>query len=224
MHPVHLLFLIVERAALNSTNRELCALRKRASGVRPRRVCCRRLVATLLAALVSSAGAPRALAQQNASSEYQVKAAFLFHFAQFVEWPPDAFKDADSPLTYCTIGEDPLSGALDQSLSGKTIGARPLRVQHLKLSQQAQTCQVLFIGASETRRLSEIMASVSDRPILTVGETEHFAANGGVIGFSVETNKVRFEINLEAAEKANLKISARLLALAKTVIGNPKGN
>jgi hypothetical protein len=215
---------MAERAVLNSTNRELCALRKRESGVRPRRVCRRRLAAAFLAALLSSAGAHLVLAQQNASSEYQVKAAFLFHFAQFVEWPPDSFKDADSPITYCTIGEDPLSGALDQSLSGKTIGARPLRVQHLKPPQQAQTCQVLFIGASETRKLREIMASVSGRPILTVGETEHFAADGGVIGFSVEANKVRFDINLEAAEKANLKISARLLTLAKTVIGNPKGN
>jgi hypothetical protein len=224
MHPVHLLFLMADRAALNSTNRELCALRKRESGVRPQRVCRRRLVATLLAALVSSAGAPVVLAQQNASSEYQVKAAFLFHFAQFVEWPPDTFRDADSPLTYCTMGEDPLSGALDQSLSGKTIGARSLRVQQLKPSQPAQTCQVLFIGALETRKISEIMASVSGRPILTVGDTEHFAADGGVIGLVIEANKIRFEINLEAAEKANLKISARLLALAKTVIGNPKGN
>lgn len=209
---------------MNSTNREPCTLRKGKSGVRPRRVGRRRFVATLLAALVSSAGTPLVSAQQNASSEYQVKAAFLFHFAQFVEWPAGVFRDVDSPLTYCTMGEDLLSGALDQSLSGKTIGARSLRVQHLKPSQQAQTCQVLFIGASETRKVSEIMASVSRRPILTVGETEHFAADGGVIGFVVEANKIRFEINLEAAEKANLKISARLLALAKTVIGNPKGN
>jgi hypothetical protein len=220
MHQVHLLFLMAQRA----TNRGLGALRKRESGVRPRRVRRRRLVATLLAALVSWAGASAVLAQQNASSEYQIKAAFLFHFAQFVEWPPDAFKDADSPLTYCTMGEDALSGALDQSLSGKTIGARSLRVQHLKPSQPAQTCQVLFVGALETRKLSEIMASVSGRPILTVGDSEHFAADGGVIGLVVEANKIRFEINLEAAEKANLKISARLLALAKAVIGNPKGN
>jgi YfiR/HmsC-like len=178
----------------------------------------------LLAALVCLAAARFAAGQAGGSSEYQVKAAFLFHFAQFVDWPPETFKDAGSPLTYCTIGEDPFSGALDQSLSGKTIGTRPLRIQHLKPAQATQNCQVLFIGASETRKFSEIMASASGRPILTVGETEHFAADGGVIGFCVEANKIRFEVNLEAAEKANLKISARLLALAKTVIGNPKGN
>jgi hypothetical protein len=173
-----------------------------------------------LAAVSSTPG----LWQSSGSGEYAVKAAFLFHFAQFVEWPAGSFKDGNSPLTYCTLGEDPFSGALDQSLSGKTIGTRALRVQHFKLPQEAQGCQVLFLGASETKKLSEVLASVSGRAILTVGETDHFAADGGVIGFCVEANKIRFEINLESAEKANLKISARLLALAKTVIGNPKGN
>ncbi len=179
-------------------------------------------LAVLLAAVPSALS--RATGESSGSSEYDVKAAFLFHFAQFVEWPKDAFKDAASPLTYCTVGPDPFSGALDQSLSGKTIGTRPLRVQHLKPEQEVKGCQVLFIGASETRKLSEIMAVVSARPILTVGESDDFAADGGIIGFRVEASKIRFDINLEASEKARLKISARLLALAKTVIGNPRGN
>jgi hypothetical protein len=162
--------------------------------------------------------------QSPGRAEYDVKAAFLFHFAQFVEWPPDTFKDGSSPLTYCTIGEDPVYGVLAQSLSGKTIGTRALRVLHFKLPREAHGCQVLFVGAGGKKWLGETMASITGQPILTVGETEHFAADGGVIGFVVEASKIRFEINLEAAEKAHLKISARLLALAKTVIGNSKGN
>ena len=182
------------------------------------------LVSLAVSLAMLSSTLPAARCESSGSSEYDVKAAFLFHFAQFVEWPAGTFKDATSPLTYCTVGDDPFRGALDQGLSGKTIGTRPLRVQHFKLPHEMQSCQVLFVGAGENKLLADTIANVSGRPVLTVGETEHFAADGGVIGFVVEANKIRFEVNLEAAEKANLKISARLLALAKTVIGNPKGN
>jgi hypothetical protein len=173
--------------------------------------------------LMSPGSGIEVAAQENTSGEYQVKAAFLFHFAQFVDWPADAFKEPGSPLVYCTIGEDPFHGALDLSLNGKMIGARPFRVQHLKLFQEVQGCQVLFIGMSEKKLMSAELANLKKNPVLTVGESEHFAQEGGMIGFCLEGNKVRFEINLTAAERANLKISARLLALAKTVIGAPKG-
>ena len=163
------------------------------------------------------------VAKTPASSEYEVKAAFLFHFAQFVEWPEGTFKDAGSPLTYCTIGEDPFHGALAASLNGKTIEARVVRVQHIKQAQQIQGCQILFIGAAENRLIPEVLTAIKGTPVLTVGESEHFARNGGMIGFFLEENKIRFEINLEAAEHAKLKVSSRLLALAKTVIGGQRG-
>ena len=163
-------------------------------------------------------------AQSGPSTEYQVKAAFLYHFAQFVEWPPEAFKDADSPITYCTIGEDPFQGALDASLNGKALGPRRFRVQHLKPPAGLDGCHVLFIGNGEKGSIPGRLASVQEKPVLTVGESEHFADDGGVIGFCLEGNKVRFEINLSAAEHANLKVSARLLTLARKVIGGPKGN
>jgi hypothetical protein len=180
-------------------------------------------------------GRPRAVAT-NAPLEYEVKAAFLFRFAQFVEWPPDTFKEASEPFTYCTIGDDPFHGALERTLTGKTIGQRPLRVQHLggagagggsntgpnagKISE----CQVLFVGGPVDRKhVAETLASTGSLPILTVGEAEQFAQNGGAIGFCTEDNKIRFEVNLDAAGKAGLKISAKLLALAKTVLGAPKG-
>lgn len=161
--------------------------------------------------------------QSSAASEYTVKAAFLFHFAQFVEWPAEAFADANSPLTYCTIG-DPFGGALDESVNGKSIGNRRLQVKHVKELEQIAGCQVLFIAAGEKKRHGEELAMASKRPVLTVGETDGFATEGGIIGFSREQNKIRFDINLDAAGKAQLKISAKLLSLAKTVIGSPRGN
>jgi hypothetical protein len=201
------------------------APRNLSSGIRKGRVRLWRLRFAVVAfAVLFVIGHARwASGQTNASSEYQVKAAFLFHFAQFVDWPSEAFKDAGSPLTYCTVGEDPFHGALDASLNGKMLGARAFRVQHFKQTQEAQGCQVLFVGTAEKRFLSTTLANLKGTPVLTVGESEHFAEEGGMIGFFLEDNKVRFEINLNAAEQAKLKISARLLELAKTVIGGPKG-
>jgi hypothetical protein len=163
------------------------------------------------------------MAQNPASSEYEVKAAFLFHFAQFVEWPEETFKDANNPLIYCTIGEDSFHGSLDAALNGKTIGARSSRVMHFKQPQEIHGCQVLFIGAREKKSIPAILASAKENSVLTVGESEHFVQDGGMIGFLLEENKIRFEVNLEAAQKANLKISSRLLALAKSVIGGQRG-
>jgi hypothetical protein len=182
-----------------------------------------RFAVAALAGLLSIACVRWVSAQSNASSEYQVKAAFLFHFAQFVDWPPEAFKDAATPLTYCTVGEDPFRGALDGSLNGKTIEGRPVRVLHFQKAQEIQGCQILFLGIPEKKFVSTTLATLRASPVLTVGESENFVQQGGMIGFFVEDNKVRFEINLDAAERAKLKISARLLALAKTVIGGPKG-
>lgn len=172
----------------------------------------------------------------SAPLEYEVKAAFLFRFAQFVEWPADTFKEPNEPFTYCTMGEDPFHGALERTLAGKTIGQRPLRVQHLSGAGAGANpgvnpnagkigeCQVLFVGAPADRKhIAETLAGTASLPILTVGEADQFAENGGAIGFCTEDNKIRFEVNLDAAGKAGLKISAKLLALAKTVLGAPKG-
>lgn len=165
--------------------------------------------------LLFARGAP---AQNNNSSEYAVKAAFLFHFAQFVEWPAGTFKDENSPLTYCTLGADPFSGALDDTLRGKTIGERAIHVQHLRASEPVQGCQVLFMGAVEAKRTSSLLANLKKESILTVGDSQNFVEEGGMIEFLLEGNKIRFAINLQAVNTARLKMSARLLALAKNVI------
>lgn len=181
-------------------------------------------IACLCGALLASVGVQRALAQSNAAGEYQVKAAFLFHFAQFVEWPEGMFRSANEPLTYCVLGEDPFRGALEASVSGKSVGTHPVQVQHFKQAVEARSCQVVFIGATGKKTVMEALANLKGPPVLTVGDSEHFAEEGGMIGFCLEDNKVRFEINAGAAEQAQLKISARLLALASKVIGGPKGS
>jgi hypothetical protein len=184
----------------------------------------RRFGILVLATWTSLSIAWRASAEANPSSEYAIKAAFLFHFAQFAEWPPTAFRDPNAPLIFCTLDEDEFHGALDESISGKTIGNRPLRAQHLKQIEQVEGCQVVFVGAGDKRRIPALLASLKDSPVLTVGETEHFAQEGGMIGLCLEENKIRFEINLGSVEHAKLKLSSRLLALAKTVIGGSRGN
>jgi YfiR/HmsC-like len=164
--------------------------------------------------------ASRLRAQSAGTSEYDVKAAFLFHFAQFVEWPAETFKNANAPLTFCTMGEDPFRGRLDESVRGKFVGKRALLVLHLKDREQIGNCQVLFLSATEKKRQAEYLASASGHAVLTVGETDNFTQQGGIIGFFLENNKVRFEINVETAEKARLEISSRLLLLAKNVLGS----
>ena len=199
----------------------LLSLRAQWTGMVPRRVMRRVTVCFLsLILLLTLRGNLHAT---STAEEYSVKAAFLFHFAQFIDWPEKTFKDAISPLTYCTVGNDPFHGALDASLSGKTIGARPFRVLHFKQPAEIRGCQILFIGVGGKRLFPAVLASLKENSVLTVGESEHFAQNGGMIGFLLEENRIRFEINLEAAEHARLKMSSRLLALAKTVIGGHRG-
>ena len=188
----------------------------------------RRCIATAAVMFVFVAAAvcawPRRAMSASTPLEYEVKAAFLFRFAQFVEWPADTFKEPSEPFTYCTVGDDPFRGALERTLNGKTIGQRPLRVEHLSGAGKIGECQVLFVGgAGDKKRVEETLQSASSQPILTVGEADRFVESGGAIGFCTEDNKIRFEVNLDAAGKAGLKISAKLLALAKTVLGVPKG-
>ncbi len=151
-----------------------------------------------------------------------MKAAFLFHFAQLVEWPRSTSGDA-GPFLMCTVGFDPFHGELENTVEGKQIGTRMIQVAHLQHSQSIRNCRVLFIGKEESRRIPILLPDLQRLPVLTVGETEGFLDAGGAIRFCLEGNKVRFEINRHAAESVGLKISSRLLLLAKTVVGDPGG-
>ena len=182
------------------------------------------LAVDVLVLLILLVGGRPILGQGNAASEYEVKAAFLYHFSQFVDWPEGTFKEAKSPIVYCTLGEDPFHGALEASLSGKAVGERALRVQHFKQLEEIRGCQILFIGEGKQKRAASLATQLQGNPVLTVGESEHFIQEGGMIGFLFEENKIRFEVNLDAAEHAKLKLSSRLLGLAKRVIGGRRGN
>ncbi len=168
------------------------------------------------------AGSSVTSGQDKVSSEYDVKTTFLFHFAQFVKWPESVFREANGPLVYCTVGEDPFQGGLDASFRGKAVGGHPLQVKHLKETDDARGCHVAFIGKLVKKSISEQLTSLKGAPVMTVGESEQFVNQGGMIGFCLEENKIRFEINLGSAERANLRISAKLLTLARRVVVGPE--
>ncbi len=175
---------------------------------------------TSLAVLVWLLWGGEWMAAQTTDQEYQVKAAFLFHFTQLVDWPEDTPTDSSDSLFLCTVDPDPFQGALEGIVAGKAIGNRTLKVRHLKRADETSGCQVLFLGKAQGKRIPGLLADLHSAPVLTVGETPGFLEAGGMIGFVIEENKVRFRINLEAAKSARLKIGSRLLILAQAVIGD----
>lgn len=156
-------------------------------------------------------------AQETVPSEYQLKAAFLFHFAKFVEWPANAFPALNAPLIIGVFGDNPFAGDLERIIKTKSINGHPLELRRVNAPASWKNCHVLFIAPSEKKRVDEILKSVRGYSILTVSETDHFLQSGGMINFLIQDNKVRFEINNVAAKKAELKISSKLLSLATSV-------
>ncbi len=149
------------------------------------------------------------------SLEYQVKAAFLLNFTKFVEWPESAFADPGSPVAICILGDDPFGAALDQVAAGETANGRKVTIQRIKRVPPPKSCQVLFVSKAEKDFAKTVPALGSG--VLTVGEAEGFIRAGGMIAFVIENRRVRFDINQGAAEMAELKLSAKLLAVARAV-------
>jgi hypothetical protein len=156
-------------------------------------------------------------AETSPLTEYQIKAAFLYNFAKFVEWPATALRDPRAPVIVGVLGEDPFGEDLDDTLSDKVVGGRQLVVKRFGRLRDVGASHILFISSSERGRLPEILRALQHMSILTVGETEEFARLGGVVNFLLEDNKVRFEVNVDAAERAGLKVSSKLLRLARIV-------
>jgi hypothetical protein len=178
-------------------------------------------IASWAAAWAAAAGPTPAPAQTPAQAptpgEYQVKAVFLFNFAQFVGWPPSAFADSVAPLVICVFGEDPFGPYLDETVRGETVQAHPLAVQRYHRVEQTKGCHILFVGRQEQDRLDEILDTLKGRPALTVSDAEGFARRGGMIRFMTDRNRIRLRINLEAARSANLTLSSKLLRPAQIV-------
>jgi len=163
------------------------------------------------AAYILCHGTQEASAEVLSSREYEIKAAYLYNFVKYVDWP-----SSGDTITIGVLGGNPFGSAL-ASLNGKVVKGRRLVIKELESVRDAQKCQILFVSSSEKSRLQEIFENLKSARVLTVGETEGFASDGGIINFVQEHNKVRFEINPDAAHRTGLNISSELLKLAKLV-------
>jgi hypothetical protein len=164
------------------------------------------LVAVALLSAARAAGVP----------EYELKAAFLYNFAKFVEWPEETFA-ADDPIVVCVVGEDPFGGALERSLAGKTVRDRAIVLRRVATAADVRHCHIAFVNV-DAHDLPAMLRSLDDQPVLTVGDAEGFAERGGMIGFVTEDQKLRFEVNLDAAERVKLRVSSQMLKLATRVL------
>ncbi len=163
------------------------------------------------ALLACSAFLPAALCGQTAG-EYEVKAVFLYKFASFVEWPP---QPETVPVCIGIMGQDPFGAVLDQVVKGKSINGRPFLVRRFGPGQNPGDCHIVFIGASEKKQVRSILDRLQGAAVLTVGEVPEFCQNGGVINFALRDGRVQFEINLDAAARARIKVSSKLLSVAR---------
>lgn len=157
------------------------------------------------------------VAQAQSATEYQVKAAYLFNFAKFVDWPAESFPTADAPLLICVLGQDPFGHDFEQLITEKAVNGHRIEVAHPEGVVQARACQIVFLGVGE-KQVQATLQGLKGASVLTVGDADGFAKMGGIIGFVLDNNRVRFEINQKAAEQAHLKLSARLLTVAKAVV------
>src|ERR1700704_1304416 len=179
-----------------------------------------RLIAVITMCLTLALGAKAQALDSSDSSEYLIKAGFIYNFAKLVEWPTTAFAQPDSPIVIGILGDDPFGATLDRIVADKKIDGRGFAVKRVKWSRDfkdLRDCNILFVSSSEKEHIESVIDAMKGLPILTIGDAPGFAKRGGIINFMLEDNKVRFEVNVEAAKHADLTISSRLLTLARIV-------
>ena len=175
-------------------------------------------VAALAAlALLPHADTSAAARGQAGSLEYEVKAAFLYNFARFVQWPPHAFPSADAPLTICVLGSDPFGPALDDTVRVERVHGRPFAIARPGGPEAAAGCHILFVSRGEEPRYADILSRIDRRVILTVGDATSFLEAGGHVGFFLEGNHVRFAMNTAALRECDLQVSSKLLRVARPI-------
>jgi len=177
---------------------------------RPSTFCALALAATL-------AAAPTRASDTQGSLEYPVKASLLLNFAKFAEWPAGSAQAVSPTVAICVLGRDPFRGVLDATVAGRTVGGRPIEVKRYLRVEGIEACHVLFVASSEAATLAQVLARIGDSPVLTVGEAGDFAERGGAIRLSVEDNRTRFSVNLGPTEASGLKLSSKLLHVAREV-------
>lgn len=171
---------------------------------------------TLTFLLLSVLCAPPA----RAENEYGVKAAYLFNFAKFIEWPKSAFASASAPVVVGIVGRDPFGAELDRAFSDATVNGRPVEIRRVGAGDAAglRACHLLFVPATEEARTDAILAAVQGKPVAVVGESDDFARRGGVLGFVRDGGNVKFDANAKAAARNGMSISAKLLRVARRVV------
>lgn len=174
-----------------------------------------RWIGRLLACAIIACGI--ADAQQTTPSEFQVKAAYLYNFGRFVAWPEQNSPDAGEAFEICVLGTDPFGPTLDTTLASGVIGGKSVMAKRIAKLQDIDSCRILFISSSEDRRLKEILSTLNKASVLTVSDIPRFSERGGMIGFVLEGNRVRFDVNLASAQNAKLTLSSELLRVATAV-------
>jgi hypothetical protein len=171
-------------------------------------------VSLILAPHARAFASPDGEDDTQADMEYQTKAAFLFNFAKFVNWPSRKFTEPDSPLIIGVVGSDPFGGLLEEQVQDQRINDRTVVVHHIQSMQELRKCHIIFVCRSEAGRLGPILAEVRGENVLTVGDNDQFITRGGMINFVMVGGAVHFQINDSAARHAGLKISSKLSSLA----------
>ncbi|HSS98748.1 MAG TPA: YfiR family protein [Terriglobales bacterium] len=161
-------------------------------------------------------------AQNPKPTEYQVKAAYLYNFGRFVEWPANAAGKGEL-FNVCVFGKDPFGPVLDHALAGETIGGKSVVARRISLPQESGNCQILFLSSAEEGLLNKIIEAANKEAVLTVSDMPQFSERGGMVQFVVENNRIRFEVNLTAAQNAGLTLRSELLRVA-TVVKKDPGN
>ena len=158
------------------------------------------------------------LVYSQAISEDQVKAAYLYNFAKFVEWPPDTFADSAAPIHLCVLNDPSIGSELSQIVKDKHISGRSIVVVPIQTDEQGRSCQILFINSAQNWQVEHILKVLKGSSVLTVGETTGFVEQGGIVNFVIQDDQVHFQVNHKAATQSRLRMSARLLSVAKRVI------
>ena len=167
-------------------------------------------------------GIPGVLAQSPKPTDYDVKAAYLYNFGRFVEWPGKVAATQGGSFTVCVLGQDPFGPSLDATLAGETIGGKAVVARRISSAQESDNCQILYLSLTEASRLNKIIAELDRKSVLTVSDMPQFVNRGGMIQFVLEGGRVRFEINLASAENARLVLSSELLKVAAAVRRNDR--
>jgi hypothetical protein len=182
----------------------------------------RRLAAATALCAIGAAGthaqaAGAAADAGDAALEYRVKAAYLYQFGKFVEWPAAAFPSPTATLTLCVVGDDPFGPVLDDTVRSKTIAGHAISVVRVSARADLHACHILFLSADQSSALAQIVERTAGSPVLIVGEAPDFARRGGAVNFVLQQNRVLFEVNPRAAARGGLRISSKLLSLARIV-------